>query len=110
MVKNVYDLTQSFPKEEEYGLKSQLRRAAVSVPSNLAEGLTRMSKKERLRFLNIADASLSEIDTQLEIAQLLGYIDQGRFEECETLVVRVEQLVGGLRRSLLKRAAPSIHD
>jgi len=68
MVTEVYGVTGGFPREEVYGLTAQLRRAAVSVPSNIAEGLTRRSVADKLHFLNISQASLSEIDTQIEIA------------------------------------------
>ncbi len=80
--------------------KAQLRRAVISVPSNLAEGLTRSTRKDKLHFLNIADGSLSEIDAQLEIALMLGYVQKTQFENCESVLVHVERLVGGLRRSL----------
>ncbi len=102
MVRLIYDITKRFPKEEEYGLKAQLRRAAVSVPSNIAEGLTRRTKNDKLHFLNIADASLSEIDTQLEIALMLGMLDTASFELVEQSVITVEQLLGGLKRSIAK--------
>ncbi len=67
IVAKVYEVTKEFPKEEVYGLASQLRKAASSVPSNIAEGLTRQSSTDNLRFLNISQASCSEIDTQAEI-------------------------------------------
>ena len=98
----MYRLTEGFPKEEEFGLKAQLRRAAISVPSNLAEGLTRASRKEKLHFLNIADGSLSEIDAQMEIARMLGYVQGSQFENCETTLVSAERLIGGLRRNIAK--------
>lgn len=74
-VVDIYKLTQSFPKEEKYGLTSQLRRAAVSVPSNIAEGAGRKGVREYIQFLYIALGSLSELDTQLIIAERLGYGD-----------------------------------
>lgn len=72
-VKTVYELTAYFPKEEQFGLVSQMRRAAVSVPSNIAEGAGRSGKREWIRFLYISLGSLSELETQLEIAKLLQY-------------------------------------
>ena len=69
----IYDLTGNFPKTERYGLISQLRRAAISIPSNIAEGAARSSVKERRRFYEIARSSLVEIDTQLEISFSLGF-------------------------------------
>jgi len=73
-VSRIYQATKRFPRDEEYGLKSQMRRAAVSYPSNIAEGAARSSKKEYIRFLYVALGSLSELETQLLIAERLGYI------------------------------------
>lgn len=81
-------------------MKIQLRRAAVSVPSNIAEGLTRSTKKDKLHFLNIADGSLSEIDAQLEIALRLNYISAAKFSAAEESLINVQKLLGGLKRSL----------
>lgn len=75
LVKVVYEQTQSFPKEELYGLTQQMRRAAVSIPSNLAEGAAREGRKEYAHFINIARGSLAELDTQAKIAQMLGYTE-----------------------------------
>jgi len=72
-VEQVYRMTRDFPKEELYGLTSQIRRAAVSYPSNIAEGAARSSKKEYVKYLYISLASVSEVETQLMIAQRLGY-------------------------------------
>lgn len=74
LVRIVYELTSKFPRHEIYGLASQMQRAAVSVPSNIAEGHTRESTKEYLQHLSIAQASLAELETQLEIAKQLGYV------------------------------------
>ena len=100
MVTLIYEQTKSFPKEEEFGLKSQLRRAAVSVPSNIAEGLTRRTNPDKIHFLNLADGSLSEIDTQLEISLRLRFITYENFELVENQVVTVQKLLSGLIRSL----------
>ncbi|MCX6141911.1 MAG: four helix bundle protein [Ignavibacteriales bacterium] len=80
---------------------TQMRRAAISVPSNIAEGLTRKTKKDKLHFLNIAQASLSEIDTQIEISLRLGFINQQVFENIEIRVIEVGKLLGGLARSIV---------
>lgn len=100
LVKRIYELTNGFPSNEEFGLKSQLRRAAVSVPSNIAEGLTRKGKKDKLHFLNIAQSSLSEIDTQIEIALDLDYLKKDSYESIELDLVEVQSLLGGLIRSI----------
>jgi four helix bundle protein len=80
-VSTIYKLTQSFPREEQFGLISQLRRASVSVISNIAEGFARSSEKEKKRFLDIARSSLVEADTQLEIALKLKYISDPEIKE-----------------------------
>ena len=96
-------VTRKFPAEERYGITSQIRRAAVSIPSNIAEGAARTSKKEFLHFLSVARGSLSEIDTQLTIAKRLGLIsDDTQIQES---LDRVFGLIGGLIRSLERRGA-----
>ena len=75
LVEDIYRLTKSFPKEELYGLTSQMRRAAVSIPSNIAEGFTRLHDKEYKQFLYIALGSCSELSTQIIIASRLKYLD-----------------------------------
>ncbi len=96
----VYELTKRLPKEEEFGLKSQLRRASVSVPSNIAEGLTRKSKNDKVHFLNMAQGSVSEIDTQLIVCVKLGYIHDGVYEETRPRIVEIEKLLSGLINKL----------
>ena len=93
MVVDIYSCTRSFPKEEMYGLVGQLRRAAVSIPSNIAEGKGRRTDKEFLLFLHHARGSVFEVETQLIIAGLLGYI-QG------TEVLRLEKSAGEVARML----------
>lgn len=73
LVEEVYRLTNTFPRDEQFGLTSQMRRAAVSVPSNIAEGAARNGTKELIHFLGIATGSLAELDTQLELVVRLGY-------------------------------------
>lgn len=96
----IYELTDKFPKEEEFGLKSQLRRAAVSIPSNISEGLTRRTNANKIHFLNISNGSLSEIDTQLEISLRLKFINQKDFEAIESKIITTQKLLSGLIRSL----------
>lgn len=100
LVTSIYDTTKKFPKEEEFGLKSQLRRAAVSIPSNIAEGLTRKTVADKIHFLNISNGSLSEIDTQLEISLRLNYIESHEFENIENKIITTQKLLSGLIRSL----------
>ena len=100
LVTEIYRMTEAFPRKEEFGITAQMRRAAISVPSNIAEGLTRKTKKDKLHFLNIAQASLSEIDSQIEISLRLGYVSQQVYEDTEVKVVEVEKLLGGLARSI----------
>ena len=87
-VVHVYELTKSFPKEEVYGLTSQIRRAVVSIPSNIAEGCARYSDKETKNFVNVAFASLMEVETQLEIALKLGYIKEYAITDKELNVLK----------------------
>ncbi|MBI3580248.1 MAG: four helix bundle protein [Ignavibacteriales bacterium] len=96
----IYSITKRFPREEEFGLKSQLRRAAVSVPSNIAEGLTRRTNGDKVHFLNIAQGSLSEIDAQLEISFRLNFIDERICNNAINALIEVEKLLSGLIRSL----------
>jgi four helix bundle protein len=86
-LKIIYRLTQNFPKHEIYGLSSQIQRAAVSIPSNIAEGHTREHTKEFLHHLSIAQASLAELETQLEIAVRLKYLARDEFDQILLLVV-----------------------
>jgi four helix bundle protein len=98
LVKQVYLLTQTFPKEEMFGLTTQLRRAAVSIPSNIAEGAARTGDKEFTQFLNIARGSLSELETQLLISSDLGYIKAN--DPIFEVVDRVSRLITGLHKSI----------
>jgi four helix bundle protein len=83
MLKTVYGFTKTFPKEEQYVLSSQLRRASISVCSNIAEGAARKSKLEKKRFYEISRSSVVEIDTQIEISLLLGYLNKEQIKEWE---------------------------
>lgn len=103
LVMLVYEATEGFPPRERFGLTNQLRRAAVSVPSNIAEGRGRDTTRDFLRCLSIAFGSLQEVETQLFIAQRLDYLEQrfqpGLFE----LTNEVARLINGLRNSLSRR-------
>lgn len=100
LVKAVYLITQTFPREELYGLTSQMRRAAVSIPSNLAEGAARSTRKEFAQFISISIASLSELETQMLIASELTYLP--RQHEVLIHLERVAQLLSGLHRKILR--------
>lgn len=98
LVFDIYRLTGKFPAHEKYGLGDQLRRAAVSIPSNIAEGSARNTKKEFANFLYIAQGSLSELDTQIEIAKGLNYIDIDEYNAIEEKIDRIGKMITGLRR------------
>jgi len=97
----VYQTTSGFPKEERYGLTSQIRRAAVSVPSNIVEGCARDSQSDYLRFLYISFGSLREMRYQISLAERLGYLnDQGGPADLEEKIVEAEKVLNGLIKSL----------
>ena len=98
----VYQLTNTFPSEERFGLVTQMRRAAVSIPSNIAEGAARQGKREFKNFVSMAQGSLSELDTQLDLTILLGYISEDDVKEIEGQLLRVDKMLTGLIRSLEK--------
>ena len=98
----IYQETKKFPKEEIYGLTSQMRRAAVSVPSNIVEGCARESQTEYLRFLEIAFGSLRELHYQFSLSKRLGYCDEQGVSDCETKIVETEKVLGALIRSMRK--------
>ena len=99
-VKEVYTLTKKFPAHEQYGLSDQIRRAVISIPSNIAEGMGRSSIKERIHFLEIANGSLTETMCQLEIAQLLEYISNEELTSNEKRLTEISRLLSGLKKSL----------
>jgi four helix bundle protein len=106
LAQQIYRVTERFPSNEQFGLTSQIPRAAVSIPSNIAEGAARQTKKEFLNFLHIAKGSLSELDTQLEIARRLEYLDQARWETLDERLERIDCMLSGLVRSLRSRNNP----
>jgi len=97
LVTNVYEITSKYPTEERYGLAQQMRRAAVSIPSNIAEGAARKSSKEFIQFLHISLGSLSELETQLEISKRLGFIRKDSIPDLNNLN-RIRQMLQGLIR------------
>lgn len=96
----VYLHTRAFPREEQYGLTAQLRRGAVSVPSNIVEGCARSSEADYLRFLDIAFASCREVEYQLSLAHRLGYLEAGVHAELASLCAETGRVLGALVRAL----------
>ena len=101
----VYELTRSYPKEEMFGLSAQMRRAAVSVASNIAEGAARQGQKEFVHFLYLALGSASELDTQLEISRTTGMTEEDGLNELQALTERVAMMLQGLIRALKQRTS-----
>jgi four helix bundle protein len=100
LVTEIYRVSQNFPREELFGLMSQIRRAAVSIPSNIAEGHQRMSRKEYQYFLSNARGSLAELETQFIIARNLGYLAKIELENILSLTAEVGRILNGLMASL----------
>jgi four helix bundle protein len=103
-VVEVYRSTEAFPKEEKFGLTSQIRRAAVSVPADIAEGAARQSTKEFIHFLSNAQGSASELETELTIAHRLGYLAQGKYSELSTTLDKIGRMITGLSQHLKRKA------
>ena len=106
LVLQVYAVTKGFPKEEVYGLTSQMRRAAVSVPSNIAEGAAATTAKQFINFLSISLGSLSELNTQTEIAFRLKYINKDTNRNLNYQIDKCKSIVFGLKRSIIKKQLP----
>jgi four helix bundle protein len=106
LVLDVYRSTQSFPKPETYGLVAQLRRAAVSVPSNIAEGQARLSTAEFKQSLGHARGSLMEVETQILISQELGYLEHDQSEKLLSASAEVGKILNGLLNSLVRERSP----
>ena len=105
LVRSIYEATSKFPRSETYGLSSQMQRAAVSVPSNIAEGHARESTKEYLQHLSIAQASLAELETQLEIAKLLSYISEADANHLLETIAALGRQLFALRNALMSPKA-----
>ncbi len=103
MVTKIYKETTNFPKEELYGITSQIRRSAISVPSNISEGAGRNHTKEFIQFLHISMGSLAELETQLIIANNLDYLSNQVFDKLNTLLIEIRSQLSGLIKSLQKR-------
>ena len=107
-VVDIYRITASFPDNERFGLVSQLRRAAVSIPSNLAEGSGRNGRKELINFLLIARGSLFEVGTQLEISFKLGFIDKEDYDKLEERRETIQRMMNALIASLRKKGEENV--
>ena len=100
MVLKIYEVTNSFPKEEIWGLTSQIRRSAVSVPSNIVKGKARGSRKDFKRFLLVARGSLEEVKYQSLLAKELKYMNEEQYEEITVMIEDVGRLLGGMIRKV----------
>jgi four helix bundle protein len=96
LVTTVYLVTKSFPKDARFSITDQLRRAALSVPSDIAEGAARNTRKEFINFLHMAQGSLSELDTQLEVAKRLSYLSKDDWDMLDTRLPRIDKMISGL--------------
>jgi four helix bundle protein len=103
----LYHTTDNFPKEHLFNLSSQIRRAALSVASNIAEGAARQTKKEFTNFLHIAQASLSELDTQLEVAKRLKLLDDTQYHGLDRQLNHIDKLISGLIKYLKSGKLPT---
>ncbi|MCZ7648495.1 MAG: four helix bundle protein [Planctomycetota bacterium] len=106
-VADIYKVTEGFPKSEQFGLTSQLRRAAISVPSNLAEGHQRNTTLDYLRFVKYALGSTGELDTQLEVARRIGYLTPERYQNLDETLDEIRRMLVGLAGSLHEKLPPS---
>ena len=104
LVCKIYETTETFPPTEQFGLSSQIRRAAVSVASNIAEGTTRASDKDKLRFLEIAYGSLMEVYCQLRLASDIGCLRNEAFAELTPSIIEISKQLSGLRRTYISRS------
>ena len=100
LAKEIYELTKTFPKEEQFVLISQLRRAAISVCSNLAEGSARVSKADKRRFYEISRSSVVEIDTQFEVSLILGYLKENQIIKLESYMESVFRMLSKMINNL----------
>ena len=100
IVTDIYKITEKFPRQEQFGLTNQIRRAAVSIPSNIAEGAGKNTTGDFKRFLSIAMGSCNEVETQLIISKELGYIESQNFVQVEDKLIRVQNMLFNLHKSL----------
>ena len=106
MVVEIYKLLKKFPLEERYALCDQIRRASISVPSNIAEGMGRFSDKEKIHFLEISNGSLMETMCQLEIGKQLGYLSQEDYQRVEADITEIACMLSSLRKKITQATSP----
>ena len=102
LVTEIYKVTESYPKSELYGLTNQIKRCAVSIPSNIAEGAARASSKEFAQYLSIALGSIAELETQLIISHNLKFLEKTYLDRLLEDIVTIRKMIGGLKKSILK--------
>jgi len=100
LAEQIYRITSRYPAEEKFGLVAQMRRAAISIPSNIAEGQARRTTGEFVQFLSHAEGSLAELDTQLSLGIILGFVTESQVAASQTLVSELRKMLNALRRSL----------
>jgi four helix bundle protein len=103
LAERCYEATRTFPQEEMFGLTSQIRRAAVSIPANIAEGRGRKGTKDFLKFLSIARGSLAELETHLQLSQRVALLDKSKLDDLLRLTDEISRMLSGLRNSLEAR-------
>ena len=103
LVKVIYGITNDFPKAEQFGLTSQIRRCSVSIPSNIAEGCGRHSEKALIHFLYITLGSASELETQIIISQELGFLEKEKSEDIQVLILEIIKMTSSLIKSIKDR-------
>jgi four helix bundle protein len=109
LAKEIYKITAKFPSEEKFGLISQMRRAAVSVPSNIAEGQARNTTGEFVQFISHAEGSLAELDTQLTLAVELDFLTSEKAKLCMDSITELRRMLNGLRRAVTGQKSSACH-
>jgi len=110
LVEMIYRLSVNFPRHETYGLTSQIRRSAISIPSNIAEGHARKHTKEFLKFISVAQGSLAELQTQIEIASRIGYATTSDVDEILEFSVSLSKQLQALRNAIVRRSDRMTHN
>jgi four helix bundle protein len=109
LAKEIYKITAGFPSEEKFGLISQMRRAVVSIPSNIAEGQARNTTGEFVQFISYAEGSLAELDTQLALAIDLGFLSPEKARPCADSIAELRRMLNGLRRAVTGQKPSAFH-